>query len=66
MGSINEAFKLIEAAKKSGADAVKLQKRDNKSLYTQAFYNSPYENPNSYGKTYGEHREFLEFEKKNI
>ena len=64
MGSINEAFKLIEAAKKSGADAVKLQKRDNKSLYTQAFYNSPYENPNSYGKTYGEHREFLEFGKK--
>ena len=64
MGSIKEAFKLIEAAKKSGADAVKLQKRDNKSLYTKAFYDSPYENPNSYGKTYGEHREFLEFGKK--
>ncbi len=64
MGSIKEAFKLIEAAKKSGADAVKLQKRDNKSLYTKAFYDSPYENPNSYGKTYGEHRDFLEFGKK--
>ena len=33
---------------KSGANAVKLQKRDNKSLYKK-FYNSPYDNPNSYG-----------------
>lgn len=64
MGSLKEAIKLIEAAKNSGADAVKLQKRDNKFLYTKTFYDSPYENPNSYGKTYGEHREYLEFGKK--
>ena len=61
MGSLKEACKLIAEAKKCGADAVKLQKRDNKSLYTKEFYNSPYENPNSYGSTYGLHREFLEF-----
>ena len=48
-------------AKECGADAVKLQKRDNKSLYTTAMYDKPYDNPNSYGKTYGQHREFLEF-----
>tara|TARA_B100001989_G_C24510881_1_gene450357 strand:+ start:415 stop:1434 length:1020 start_codon:yes stop_codon:yes gene_type:complete len=61
MGDIKEAFNLIESAKKCGADAVKFQKRDNKFLYTKKFYDSLYDNPNSYGRTYGEHREFLEF-----
>ena len=44
-----------------GANAVKLQKRDNASLYTREFFNRPYENENSYGPTYGLHREALEF-----
>ena len=61
MGSLKEACRLIDAAKQCGADAVKLQKRDNKNLYTKEFYNSSYVNPNSYGDTYGKHREFLEF-----
>ena len=40
---------------------IKFQKRDNKH-YFQKEYNSPHPNPeNSYGKTYGDHREFLEF-----
>lgn len=43
-------------------DAVKFQKRCNKELLTQEEYNEPHPHPdNSYGKTYGEHREFLEF-----
>src|SRR5207237_9663046 len=48
-------------AKLAGAHAVKLQKRDNRGLYTRAAYNKPYDNENSFGSTYGEHREFLEF-----
>jgi N-acetylneuraminate synthase/sialic acid synthase len=60
-GSLETCKQLFKAAKECGADAVKLQKRDNKSLFTKTFYNSPYDNPNSYGKTYGEHREALEF-----
>ena len=40
---------------------MKLQKRDNRTLYTRAAYAKPYENENSFGATYGEHREFLEF-----
>lgn len=44
------------------ADVVKFQKRCNKELLTPEQYNAPHPNPvNSYGKTYGEHREFLEF-----
>ena len=60
-GELKIAKEMFEVAKDCGVDAVKLQKRDNKSLYTQAAYDKPYENRNSYGETYGEHRDFLEF-----
>jgi N-acetylneuraminate synthase/sialic acid synthase len=60
-GSVDQARKLFDEAKAAGADAVKLQKRDNRSLYTHDLYHKPYENENSYGATYGEHREYLEF-----
>lgn len=62
-GNIDKAFELFKMAKDCGANAVKLQKRDNKSLYTKSFYNSKYDNRNSYGETYGLHRDFLEFGK---
>tara|TARA_B100001540_G_scaffold314820_1_gene340591 strand:+ start:787 stop:1809 length:1023 start_codon:yes stop_codon:yes gene_type:complete len=62
-GSIHIAKKLISEAKLAGANAVKFQKRDNKNLYTKEFYNSNYDNPNSFGKTYGLHREALELNK---
>jgi N-acetylneuraminate synthase/sialic acid synthase len=60
-GNLETAKKMFQVAKESGADAVKLQKRDNRALYTRAAYDKPYDNRNSYGKTYGEHREALEF-----
>ncbi len=60
-GDLDKARELFRQAKECGADAVKLQKRDNRSLYTAQMYNKPYDNENSFGKTYGEHREFLEF-----
>lgn len=62
-GSIENAKKLFDEAKAAGAHAVKLQKRHNRSLYTHDLFNKPYENENSYGATYGEHREYLEFER---
>ena len=65
-GKIKSAFELFKQAKMSGANAVKLQKRNNKSLYTKKFYNSPYDHPNSYAKTYGLHREALEFGKNDL
>lgn len=60
-GDLEKAKDLFKAAKECGVDSVKLQKRDNKSLLTRAAYNKPYDNENSFGATYGEHREALEF-----
>jgi len=63
-GSLEKARELFREAKLAGAHAVKLQKRDNRGLYTRAAYEKPYDNENSFGPTYGEHREFLEFGRK--
>jgi N-acetylneuraminate synthase/sialic acid synthase len=60
-GNMETARELFRAAKECGANAVKLQKRDNRALYTREMFNKSYENENSFGNTYGEHREFLEF-----
>ena len=62
-GNLEIAKKMIQSAKESGASAVKLQKRSNKSLFTRSFYSRPYNSENSFGDTYGEHRENLEFGK---
>ncbi len=62
-GNINIAKEMImTAATYCKVDIVKFQKRCNKELLTLEEYNSPHPNPyNSYGDTYGAHREFLEF-----
>ena len=60
-GSVETAKRLFEEARNCGAHAVKLQKRDNRGLFTREAYDKPYENENSFGATYGEHREALEF-----
>ncbi len=61
-GEMSIARELIKLAKECDADVVKFQKRNNKELLTEEQYNAPHPNPiNSYGETYGEHREYLEF-----
>ena len=61
-GDLEIAKELIRVAKDCGADVAKFQKRNNKELLTEEQYNAPHPNMhNSYGDTYGEHREFLEF-----
>ena len=63
-GDMTIAKELIKVAKIfCNVDAVKFQKRNNKELLTQEQYNQPHPNPaNSYGDTYGAHREYLEFD----
>ena len=63
MGQLDIAYELIKLAKESGANYAKFQKRNNKELLSLDEYNAPHPNPvNSYGSTYGEHREKLEFD----
>ena len=59
-GDLEKAKALVRAAAECGVDAVKVQKRDNRVLYTRALYDAPYDNENSFGSTYGAHREALE------
>lgn len=63
MGEMRIAHELIEtAAYFCKANAIKFQKRCPKELLTPEQYNAPHPNPaNSYGETYGKHREYLEF-----
>ncbi len=62
-GEMKIAKELIKmAAIYCKADVVKFQKRCNKELVTVEQYNAPHPNPaNAFGKTYGQHREYLEF-----
>src|SRR3546814_8348111 len=63
MGDMDVAKKLIDtSAKVCSAHVTKFQKRHNIELLTPQEYNAPHPVPaNSYGETYGAHREFLEF-----
>jgi sialic acid synthase len=60
-GNLGKAIEMFRSAKECGVNAVKLQKRDNRRLFTRAMFDSPYDNENSFGATYGLHREALEF-----
>ena len=59
-GQMNLAKRLIDMAARCGADAVKFQKRDIDWELTEEAANRLYDNPNSFGRTYAEHRRFLE------
>lgn len=59
-GEVEIAKQLIEEAARCGADAVKFQKRSISRILTREGLDMPYENSNSFGKTYGEHKEALE------
>jgi len=62
-GSFEVAKEMIKvAASECKVNIIKFQKRDNKLLLSEKEFISSHPVPeNSYGKSYGEHREFLEF-----
>ncbi|OZC04693.1 hypothetical protein BSZ36_10745 [Rubricoccus marinus] len=59
-GDLETALELVEMAARCRASAVKLTKRDIASDLSREMYDRPYEGPQSFGATYGEHREALE------
>jgi N-acetylneuraminate synthase len=62
-GNLGLAKKMIHAAAECGVDYVKFQKRTPGLMGAERF-NKPYDNPHSFGATYGEHRLALEFDTK--
>lgn len=60
-GDERRAFEMAEAALRAGAQVIKFQKRDPRTLLSPAEYAAPHPHPqHSFGASYGEHREFLE------
>lgn len=60
-GDISIAKKLIEKACECKVDAVKFQVKNIEKAFPVELLDSPYTGHNSFGKTYREHKEFLEF-----
>lgn len=61
-GSLKIAKQYIKEFASRGADIIKFQCRDNKQLFAKDAYEKDYNNENSFGKTYGQHREKLELD----
>lgn len=59
-GEFTIAKDYISKLQATGVDAVKFQMRDNKTLFSQEKLDEPYVSSNSFGATYGEHRNHLE------
>lgn len=59
-GDVATADRLVQVAAETGCNAVKFQKRHIPSDMTRGAWGRPYTGPNSYGSTYGIHRERLE------
>lgn len=60
-GDFELCKKMIAAAAHVGVDAVKMQKRTIEEMYTRDALDAPYNKPYAFGRTYGEHKHFLEF-----
>ncbi|XP_012686810.1 N-acetylneuraminic acid synthase a [Clupea harengus] len=60
-GDIEIAKKMIKLAKDSGADCAKFQKSELEFKFNKRALERPYTSKQSWGKTYGEHKRYLEF-----
>ena len=64
-GELSIAKQLVDVAVFCGVDMVKFQKRSPSKMLTKAGLEKPYTGPNSFGRTYGEHRDALELSKED-
>jgi len=62
MGDFDLMAKMMSVAHSLGVQYIKGQKREPRVCLTEEQYNRPYDGPQSFGKTYGEHKEALEFD----
>jgi sialic acid synthase len=60
-GDLDMAKSLIREAKNCGADSAKFQIKNIEKAFPQELLDQPYDNINSFGKTYREHKQALEF-----
>ena len=60
IGDAERLVQMVRLAKHSGADLVKIQKRDVETFYTHEQLNSPYDSP--FGKTLGDYRNAVEMD----
>lgn len=62
-GSLEIAKRMVDSLIGTGVSAIKTAKRDIDTCLSEEQKNAPYDNPNSFGKTYYEHRKALELSK---
>jgi len=60
-GDFEMAKAMIDKAIECGADAVKFQIKNIEKCFAKELLDMPYDHQNSFGKTYREHKEYLEF-----
>ena len=65
-GDLKLAKEMIKICKKINVDAVKFQVKDIETAFSKELLDKPYTGPNSFGKTYREHKEALEFSKEEL
>ena len=65
-GDINIAKKMVDSLKGTAVSCIKTAKRDIDICLTEEQKNAPYDNPNSFGETYYEHRKNLELSKEDF
>ena len=65
-GDLNLALKMIKIAKELGVDAVKFQVKNIEKCFSQELLDSTYVNENSFGTTYREHKQALEFSEEQL
>ena len=60
-GNMEIAKKLVDAAHKAGVSAVKFQTKNIEASFSKELLDMPYTGENSFGSTYREHKQALEF-----
>jgi len=64
MGNLNVLLEMVRLASATGADYIKMQKKNIETFYDQSKLNSPYKSP--YGKSYRDYRKIFEFGKRDF